>query len=301
MRNRPRHRIDRSTAEQLLRGDHAGARPEAADLSRVLAAAAAPARKSELAGERAALNAFRDARLASARRPRRRAILAKLAPVKVLAAVAASTAFGGVGLAASTGSLPAPIQDVAHGVLGAPPANTAPPASTPPSAIGSSSASPTEPTPGSSTGGPTAGPTAALVNLCRVYQARRDQTGGANNDGGQGTDDGRDKGGRGKPSDGNGNDERAGDDESTGDGSADDHEPSGLLDDPAFAALVSAAGSKKEVAAYCAELTSRAGRLPGEESGDQPGTPRSPAGVSPGQNGRNPNGSNQNGAKKGAG
>jgi hypothetical protein len=95
--------MDRVTAERLLSGGPchaAGTEP----LVRLLAAAAAPARPHELAGEDAAVAAFRQ-RPASARKPGRRAMLAKLLTVKVTAAFAA-TAVGGVAVAAAAGGLP---------------------------------------------------------------------------------------------------------------------------------------------------------------------------------------------------
>ncbi|SFR29877.1 hypothetical protein SAMN04488564_12266 [Lentzea waywayandensis] len=77
-------------------------------LSELLAAAAAPAREHELAGERAAMAAFRDARLATAPQRRRpwmlKTALANVLTVKI-AAVAAAAA-GGIALAAATGTLP---------------------------------------------------------------------------------------------------------------------------------------------------------------------------------------------------
>jgi hypothetical protein len=104
-------RVDRRTAEQLLRGapdpEH-GAGPDA--LSTLLAAASAPARAEELAGEQAALAAFRAARLADAPQPRRpsmlKVTLAKLATVKIAATAAAVLVAGGVAVAAATGGLP---------------------------------------------------------------------------------------------------------------------------------------------------------------------------------------------------
>lgn len=104
-------RVDRRTAEQLLRGapdpEH-GAGTDA--LSTLLAAASAPARADELAGEQAALAAFRAARLADAPQPRRpsmlKVTLAKLVTVKIAATAAAVLVAGGVAVAAATGSLP---------------------------------------------------------------------------------------------------------------------------------------------------------------------------------------------------
>ncbi|MGW4210245.1 hypothetical protein ACWEIJ_19810 [Lentzea sp. NPDC004789] len=98
-------RIDRRTAEHLLRGAPVPGHDRVSDL---LAAASAPARDRELAGEQVAVAAFRDARLAAApqrRRPRMLKIaLANLLSVKI-AGAAALTA-GGIALAAATGTLP---------------------------------------------------------------------------------------------------------------------------------------------------------------------------------------------------
>jgi hypothetical protein len=102
-------RIGRRTAERLLRDAPGHAQVTGHDrLGDLLAAAAAPARDRELAGEQAAMAAFRDARLAPApqrRRPRMLKIaLANLVTVKI-AAVAAAAA-GGIALAAAAGTLP---------------------------------------------------------------------------------------------------------------------------------------------------------------------------------------------------
>jgi hypothetical protein len=100
-------RIDRRTAEQLLSG---APHPEYAagsdPLSDLLAAAAAPAREGELAGEQLALAAFRDARLADAPQPRRESMLAKVLTVKVAVIAATVVAAGGVAVAAVTNNLP---------------------------------------------------------------------------------------------------------------------------------------------------------------------------------------------------
>ncbi|WP_206793308.1 hypothetical protein [Amycolatopsis sp. MtRt-6] len=101
-------RIDRHTAEQLLRGAPADA-PDA--LAGLLAAAAAPPRDGELGGEPAAMTAFREA-AQHARSPLRRSPSmiktrwAKLLTVKVAAAAAAVFTVGGVAAAAVTGALP---------------------------------------------------------------------------------------------------------------------------------------------------------------------------------------------------
>ncbi|MFC1431426.1 hypothetical protein ACEZDB_12315 [Streptacidiphilus sp. N1-3] len=107
--NRSR-RIDRDTAERLLGGVRGGTTDGHDALAGVLAAAAAPAAEGELSGERAAVAAFRAARLAPAPATRKRPMLtsglARLLSAKAAAAVLA-TAFGGVAVAAGTGHLPA--------------------------------------------------------------------------------------------------------------------------------------------------------------------------------------------------
>ncbi|MGW2375578.1 hypothetical protein [Kitasatospora sp. NPDC001683] len=118
--NRSR-RIDRDAAEQLLGG--AVAAPSAGQdasltgpdgpgqLARVLAAAAAPATAAELAGEEAALAAFREASLTPdpvvtpiRRRSMATAALARAFSTKAAAAVLGATALCGVAVAAGTGN-----------------------------------------------------------------------------------------------------------------------------------------------------------------------------------------------------
>ncbi|MER6397489.1 hypothetical protein ABT263_15740 [Kitasatospora sp. NPDC001603] len=141
--NRSR-RIDQDTAEHLLGGAVGGPSagrdasltgadagpgrtephlPEdgpAGQVARVLAAAAAPATAGELAGEEAALAAFREARLAPApavpavpapvrRRSMATAALARAFSTKAVAVVLGATALGGVAVAAGTGNLPSPL------------------------------------------------------------------------------------------------------------------------------------------------------------------------------------------------
>ncbi|MFJ7912150.1 hypothetical protein [Kitasatospora sp. NPDC096204] len=124
--NRSR-RIDRDAAEQLLGGAVGG--PSAGQdasltgpdggpgqLARVLAAAAAPATAEELAGEEAALAAFRKASLAPdptvtpvRRRSMATAALARAFSTKATAVVLGTTALCGVAVAAGTGNLPSPL------------------------------------------------------------------------------------------------------------------------------------------------------------------------------------------------
>ncbi|MFG2903890.1 hypothetical protein ACGF13_02300 [Kitasatospora sp. NPDC048286] len=156
--NRSR-RIDRDAAEQLLGGAVGG--PSAGQdasltgpdggpgqLARVLAAAAAPATVEELAGEEAALAAFRKASLAPdptvtpvRRRSMATAALARAFSTKATAVVLGTTALCGVAVAAGTGNLPSPLgggpSAPEHGLAGG-------------DAAGG-------PVPGSSTVGPSAG------------------------------------------------------------------------------------------------------------------------------------------------
>ncbi|SCG76733.1 hypothetical protein [Micromonospora inositola] len=158
------HRMDQKTVERLLVGPIADPPDGPEALVRLLTAVRAAPRPRELAGERAALEAFRTARAGSvpvpAARPERR-ILAGLLSAKVaLAALLAAT--GGVALAAATGTLPGSVGGAGD-------------STTPPSASADG-----RPTP---TGGPSVSPTAdagpsdpptgspALVGLCTAYRA----------------------------------------------------------------------------------------------------------------------------------
>ncbi|TYK50490.1 hypothetical protein [Actinomadura decatromicini] len=96
--------LDRRTAERLLR--RAGRRsPGAAPLDALLAAAAAPARPDELAGEDAAVAAFRAAPRPA--RQSRAAALRRLLTIKVVAIVGGSLVLtGGAAYATITGRIP---------------------------------------------------------------------------------------------------------------------------------------------------------------------------------------------------
>ncbi|MFF2042378.1 hypothetical protein ACFVVX_18315 [Kitasatospora sp. NPDC058170] len=190
--NRSR-RIDRDTAEHLLGGAVGG--PSAGQdasltgpdgtgrtgVARVLAAAAAPATAGELAGEEAALAAFREARLTPDRAvsavpaPVRRrsmatAALARAFSTKAVAVVLGATALGGVAVAAGTGNLPSPLgggpDEPGHRTLVAPstPGSSRPsaaPVPEPGTAGTSAGAGPSRPGAGPSTGGaPETGPSA---------------------------------------------------------------------------------------------------------------------------------------------
>jgi hypothetical protein len=165
-------RLTARQAEQLLTGQPVG--PDLRRMSRLLAAAAAPPRPGELAGERAAVEGFRR----DYRRPvgsrRRRLAVALRRTVVVKAATGAVVLFvGGTALAASTGSLPDPAQQSAHDLLGVPaPRHHDPglgddtrhgsdPAEVP---SGTPAAGPTSPS-------PTPSPTTGVAQLCRTYFA----------------------------------------------------------------------------------------------------------------------------------
>jgi hypothetical protein len=113
--------IDQDTADRLLAGrlDPADAPPEYAEVAKVLAAAAAPSSPDELGGEAAATAAFArerptrpgaDSHTAPGRRPRR--VSTRFAVVAVALAV---LMVGGVA-AATTGTLPGPVQRLVDSV-----------------------------------------------------------------------------------------------------------------------------------------------------------------------------------------
>ena len=123
MSTRQPRKIRRNAAEQLLGGPAGpGAGPE--QLARVLAAAAAPGRESELAGEEAAVAAFRAHHLVPVTASRRgqmiKSPLAKLLTAKVLAVCVAVFATGGVALAASDGALSSSQTPRGHGGVSRP-------------------------------------------------------------------------------------------------------------------------------------------------------------------------------------
>ncbi|WP_147376269.1 hypothetical protein [Micromonospora radicis] len=125
MRTPPPPRIDRETADRLLDGDPV-ALDRAGRLAGPLRALRSPAQPEEIAGEPAAMTAFRatagiGAEARTGGRPRLGAALARLLTVKA-AAVVAATGLGGVALAAGTGALSNPLV----GTPDTPPATHAP-------------------------------------------------------------------------------------------------------------------------------------------------------------------------------
>ncbi|MGC9671261.1 hypothetical protein ACNTMW_32540 [Planosporangium sp. 12N6] len=155
--------VDRGTAESLLHGDRCPGAPE--PLVHLLAAATAPGGRSELAGEEAAVAAFRQSHRPPVHAPGRRALLAGVLTVKLTAAFTL-TAVGGAALAA--GGL-----HRLHGTsrFGARPA--APVATTPaPATTGRVTVVPTAPAPSRSAQRPAVATSAPPVdNLCRILIA----------------------------------------------------------------------------------------------------------------------------------
>ncbi|MFC4856880.1 hypothetical protein [Actinophytocola glycyrrhizae] len=207
-------RVDRGTAEQLVAGKGAG------PVASVLRAAAAPAHHDELAGEDAAVAAFRAAATSVAPEPVRRSVFraafARVLTVKaaLVLAVAGST---GIVLAASEGALPVPWSNNPA----VPPATTTTTTTTPPTTN-----APGSDTPGARTSDgrqPPAAPDPSIAGLCTAYAAHEDKN----------------------------------------------------LDNPAFRALVDAAGGKDEVAGYCEVVEAATSNAPAGP-GSRPSTPGKP-------------------------
>lgn len=233
-------RIDRRTAEHLLRGEPVRAQAAGSDAVRdLLAAASAPARTGELAREQAALAAFRAAHLTSVPQPRRgsmliKTALAKLLTVKIAATAVTAVAAGGIAVAAATGNLPTQHGDGRTG----PPTSTVSATTdqaTHTSQAGSNGASDAADTNatgnhatdksngdkanGDKNAGGSGVPSPSLVGLCQAYTARAAAEQGK------------------------------------------------ALENPAFTVLVTTAGGKDKVPAYCADLL---GTQPGQSSAAHP-------------------------------
>jgi hypothetical protein len=165
--HRPHH-ISRRAAERLLSGEPAGARGAGPDaVADLLAAAAGPGREPELAGEPAALAAFRSAQLAPVPRHRRRpvirSVLATSLTAKIAAVAVVAVSFGGVATAALAGH---------HAPRPGPGPTVAPAASGTATPAGDRDT--TGPTAAAGTGRGNTGepsPTPDLVGLCHGYPA----------------------------------------------------------------------------------------------------------------------------------
>lgn len=136
MNTRHSRGISHDAAELLLDG-HAD--PDTDQLARILAAATAPARDGELAGEQMAVAAFEASRLVPVAtsvtsKKEHTSMLAKLFTAKVIASSVAALATGGVALAASTSAFShSPHVATSVTASASPTAAVSAPASTPPS------------------------------------------------------------------------------------------------------------------------------------------------------------------------
>jgi hypothetical protein len=180
------------------RREHDELPPMEGALGRVLNEASAPAHPGELHGLSAAMTAFHQHHSPTRRRSMK-AVLTNLIAAKALLALGAASV-GGMTLAASTGSLPAPAQNVAHDLVGAPAAD----------ADSTEDAKVEEESSENATPKPSASPSPSLIGLCRAYSAGvKDANGKA-------------------------------------------------LENPAFTFLITTAGSKEAVDAYCTTLLATA-------------------------------------------
>jgi hypothetical protein len=199
-------RVNAATSERLLAGGSVDDRY--LPLAAVLAASARPARPAELIGLHQAVVGFRSAQLHPVPIPRRQSVvktaLLKLLTVKAAVVTTLAIGAGGVALAATTGTLPNPLNNHAN-----------PAASSARSSLG----------PAGSTGShdPGASPSPSLVGLCHAFTA------------GAGAEHGK------------------------------------ALENPAFGALITAAGGKDKVDEYCAKLLASASARPGAQPTGQPG------------------------------
>ncbi|MDH6578955.1 hypothetical protein [Kitasatospora sp. MAP5-34] len=284
--NRSR-RIDQATAEQLLGGavvgTSAGQAPVAGRtaLAGLLAAAtAAPvAGDGELPGEQAALTAFREARRTPVAETRRRT-MAGAAPtrafsVKALIAAFAIAAFGGVAVAAGTGSLPA--------VLGGRPASETTPAAKAPassptgtlsgrSGVGRAPGSGDPDDPGGTTSGRGATSTPQPSGSGAARSSAGPERPGSSDGPGQDSP-GHDEQGKNNPgrSDGPSREQTTSQllklCQALSEREAAGAKARSLLGEPQLAPLVGAAGGVDQVDAFCKTVVARAGQGGGEGGG----------------------------------
>jgi hypothetical protein len=229
---RTNRRVDRRTVERMLDGGPFDAADRHPPLAGLLVAAAAPGRPIELAFEQACVAGFRAAYLAPVPRTRRLSMIKtaalKLLTVKVAIAAFATTAAGGVALAASTGTLPNPLNKHAAGLA------------------------PRDGTPGSE-------------KSKSSHEGGRDEDGTDANHGNGGRDDA-----GGKP--GNGPDAShapslVGLCHAYSSGNKAEHGKA--LDNPAFTVLITTAGGRDKVDAFCTALLAdpNAGKNTGQDNG----------------------------------
>lgn len=165
------HQVDQETAERLLGGSAVDPQDGHEALVRLLLVIRTSPQPNELAGEGAAMQAFRVARLglgpASPGHSTRQSFSARLRTLKVALAAVAVAATGGVALAAANGALPHPLRGDVPGAVSS--AVDRPP----PTEVGADASPSTAPD-------NDADPPGSLVGLCRAYQADPgDNAGGA--------------------------------------------------------------------------------------------------------------------------
>ncbi|MFE7188248.1 hypothetical protein [Kitasatospora sp. NPDC057541] len=321
--NRSR-RIDRDTAERLLAGavggpsagrdasltgpdgttGHTGTLPPEHGpeerVTRVLAAAAAPATRGELAGEEAALAAFREARLAPApavpaapapvrRRSMATAALTRAFSTKAAVVMLGATALGGVAVAAGTGNFPsalgggsdeprhavAPVTSTATTATATAGARSAAPSAEPftAAAAGGTSGAPSD----GSSSGPSGGPATAAPST----PANRPSTPQPSTA---------------TPGDGRGPSNPAAHAalcKAFSDRAGKGERPRTTVGDPQFGGLVAAAGGPDKVEEYCARLLAAVG---GDDQQGGPAPSRSGAATSGNGGGGNGQGSNGQGS-----
>jgi len=111
--------------DRILRSEpvDVGAAPEALALAGMVTTLRRPARPVELRGAASAVAAFRREMTTCAPKDQRHRRLRPYVSARIVAAVfAGSLGMGGIAVAAVDGSLPAPLQQLAHVLFGAPPA-----------------------------------------------------------------------------------------------------------------------------------------------------------------------------------
>jgi hypothetical protein len=161
---RPKKHLSREAAEQLLDGRGGAWVP----LARLLSAARAAPRGGELAGEDAAVAAFRESYLMPAPAPFAVRAAAKRTTARLLAAAGAIAIAGGVGVAAATGALPGNGSHTGHPSASRP---VRPTVAVTDGERQKSAVPGTTGTVGSAGAVPRPGETAELLGLCRAYLA----------------------------------------------------------------------------------------------------------------------------------
>jgi hypothetical protein len=262
MSTRENRRIDRRTVELMLDGHPFDAADRHPPLTGLLVAAAAPGRPTELVSEQECVAGFRAVFLAPVPQTRRLSMIKtavlKLLTVKLVIAACATTAAGGVALAASTGNLPNPLDK--HGSAGSSRLGTAPDSEKSKSSHG---------------GG-------------------RDDDGKDNNGNGKDGNNGNGKPGNGPDASHAPSPSLVGLCHAYGSGNKADHGKA--LDNPAFTVLITTAGGRDKVDALCTALLAdpNAGKDTGKK--DKPGQPEPTTTPDDNQSNGNGNGnSNGNG------